>query len=81
MPLAVCVAAAVGRRCIIADQLDDFSAARPGALGGLPGLDPFVLRLDLPFLGALGLDEAVSFALQNPHFHHSSSSSPFETPY
>lgn len=80
MAFAVGISAAVCGRGIVADQFYYFAAGRPDTLSRLPFLDPLILRLNFPFLRALGLDGSVSFASQSPHFQHSSSPSPFETP-
>src|SRR3546814_2146753 len=56
------IAPRVSRRCVVADKANDLLAARPGVLGRFPLLEKGVLRGDLPFERALGLDGPVSFA-------------------
>ena len=65
MAFPVGVAAIVGRRAIITDELGDLIAARPCLLGWQPLFGPSILGLDLPFLGALGLDRPVLLAPQS----------------
>jgi hypothetical protein len=81
MTFGMGISFAVAGAGVIADALRHLAAAGPPADGRLPCFDETILWFDLPFLRALGLDGPVSFALQNPHFNHSSSPSPFETPY
>src|SRR3546814_9902483 len=50
------IAPRVSRRCVVADKANDLLAARPGVLGRFPLLEKGVLRGDLPFERALGLD-------------------------
>src|SRR3546814_633253 len=78
--LGMGIAPRVSRRCVVADKANDLLAARPGVLGRFPLLEKGVLRGDLPFERALGLDGPVSFASQSPHFQRSSSPFPFGTP-
>src|SRR3546814_15900295 len=52
MSLAVRIPAAVRWRSVVADELDHLVTARPSLFREIPALDPFVLRLDLPFLAA-----------------------------
>lgn len=81
MPLCMGISFAIACAGVVANTLGHLAAAGPPVDSRLPCVDETILRLDLPFLAALSLDGAVSFALQSPHFQHSSSPSPFETPY
>lgn len=80
MALAMGIAAAVGGRAVIADELDNLTALSPYSLRWPPLFNPLILGLYFPFLTALGLDRPVLLAPQSPYFRHSRSYSPSKTP-
>lgn len=80
MAFAMGIAPAVGGRAVIADQLDNLAAAGPCFLRQPPCRNPLILRLNFPFLTALGLDRPVLLASQSSHFRRSFTLSPCMTP-